>query len=168
MCLRQFRREFNHAGIGMVEMLFRCNILALVGGGSAPRFPPNKVRAGVWSSNPSQDWGPQFVTTQRKGCALSCFLSVEAKHILCRFCEPVLWRMTRSFRQPVLQVMIWDDYLGRCIGELSFRSQARALQSSPQKPGFDCTSPNTNASGTATIFAPGIQSSRSPLVPSRI
>lgn len=23
------------------------------------------------------------------------------------------------------QVMIWDDYLGRCIGELSFRSQAR-------------------------------------------
>jgi hypothetical protein len=51
----------------MVEMLFRCNILALVGGGVSPRWPKHKV-------------------------------------------------------------MVWDDHQNRCIGELSFRSEVRAVR----------------------------------------
>ena len=65
---KTFSREFE-GGISIVEMIYRCNILALVGGGSSPKFSPDQVL--IWDDSEQRCIGELKFKSQVKSVKMS-------------------------------------------------------------------------------------------------
>lgn len=63
-----FTEELSNRGVGLIEMLFKCNILALVGGGRNPFGPPNKVI--LWDDQQKKAIGDLSFRTEVKSIRL--------------------------------------------------------------------------------------------------
>lgn len=63
-----FRRDLKNGGFGIVEMLFRSNILALVGGVTNVQYPPNKVM--IWDDHQSRFIGEFAFRSNVRGVKL--------------------------------------------------------------------------------------------------
>ncbi|KAL6563851.1 Autophagy-related protein 18a [Orobanche gracilis] len=64
-----FRRDFDgKGGVGAVAMLFRCNILVIVGGGDTPQYPLNKVM--IWDDHQNRCIGELSFRSEVRGVRL--------------------------------------------------------------------------------------------------
>ncbi|XP_020580752.1 autophagy-related protein 18d-like [Phalaenopsis equestris] len=62
------RRDLESGGFGIVEMLFRCNILALVGGSGNSQYPPTKVL--IWDDHQGRCIGEFIFRSYVRGVRL--------------------------------------------------------------------------------------------------
>ncbi|XP_041992364.1 autophagy-related protein 18a-like [Salvia splendens] len=98
-----FRRDFdgNGGGVGAVEMLFRCNILALVGGGEAPQYPLNKVM--IWDDHQSRCIGELSFRSEVRGVRLRrdrIIVVLEQKIFVYNFADLKLLHQIETIANP--------------------------------------------------------------------
>ncbi|KAL8160691.1 hypothetical protein V2J09_002228 [Rumex salicifolius] len=97
-----FRRDFDRGGgIGTVEMLFRCNILALVGGGPEPQYPVNKVM--IWDDHQSRCIGELSFRSEVRGVRLRrdrIIVVLEQKVFVYNFADLKLLHQIETIANP--------------------------------------------------------------------
>jgi len=117
----RFRREFDDGGIGIVEMLFRSNILALVGGGKNPKYPKNKVM--IWDDFQVQCIAELEFRSQVKGVRLrrdKIVAVLENKVYIYNFSDLKLTDQIETFSNPQGLCAVnasKDDMVLACLGE---------------------------------------------------
>ncbi|KAK4774692.1 hypothetical protein SAY86_009627 [Trapa natans] len=100
-----FRRDFGGntvgGGIGIVEMLFRCNILALVGRGPNPQYSPHKVM--IWDDHQSRCIGELSFRSEVRSVRLRrdrIVVVLEQKVFLYNFADLKLLHQIETIANP--------------------------------------------------------------------
>ena len=105
-----FKRIFPNGGIGIVEMLFRCNLLAIVGGGRNPRYPTNKVM--IWDDHQNKCIGELKFRTEVHAVRLRrdrVVVVLESKVFVYRFKDLKLLDQITTVANPKGLVALCSD-----------------------------------------------------------
>ena len=97
---QSIKRIFN-GGIGIVSMLFRCNIMALVGGGKNPEFSPNKVM--MWDDHSQKSIGELIFRSPVKSVKLrreSIIIALEYRTYIYNFSDLKLKNTIHTISNP--------------------------------------------------------------------
>lgn len=90
-------------GIGIVEMLNRCNILALVGGGKTPKYSPNKVI--IWDDHQSK------VVTEIRFTSYVCNVKLKRDRLIV-VCERKIYLLNLLSFQNIDTIDTFDNNKG--------------------------------------------------------
>uniref|UniRef100_A0A8D1X7I9 WD repeat domain phosphoinositide-interacting protein 3 n=1 Tax=Sus scrofa TaxID=9823 RepID=A0A8D1X7I9_PIG len=114
------KQEFLEGGVGHIEMLFRCNYLALVGGGKKPKYPPNKGL--VLGKEPSGEsvWSPLLLGDALVPSDGECAARWRWPGGTCPHQPAPSWALCC--------VMIWDDLKKKTVIEIEFSTEVKAAK----------------------------------------
>ncbi|XP_022867764.1 autophagy-related protein 18d-like [Olea europaea var. sylvestris] len=96
-----FRRDLKSGGFKIVEMLFRCNILALVGSKTNAQYPPNKVI--IWDDHQSRCIGEFSFRSEVRAVKLRkdrVVIIVEHKIYVYKFTDLKLLQQIETLANP--------------------------------------------------------------------
>ncbi|EGR27531.1 WD repeat domain phosphoinositide-interacting protein 3 [Ichthyophthirius multifiliis] len=159
-----YNRDFG-GGIGIVEMLNRCNIIALVGGGKQPKFAPTKVQ--LWDDNQLKRIAEMNFRSEVKGVKLreTCIIVVlETKIYAHNFSDLRLFDTINTCPNPLglCSINTKGNFMilaspHKNVGEVNvkFYEEDRTVVIKAHQSALNCLQLNHNGSKLATASQKG-------------